>query len=378
MPNPSPKPSDDEESLSPVAELVHLTSDRLRLRLPLLKKDPDYGRYLQDYLKPIPGITDVRLNLQAASITINYSLDLITPLQILAFIERWGDVQIIGQGHKGLENLTRAFELEPEDVGGKLKQMGGFVVGGQIGDVVGGVVGGTAGGVFMGPAGMLMGAQLGTFVGGVVGGRLGIEAMEQISQLSFKDLPNPTPAQTTEDARKEAEIAKALEIRSGSKMGEAVGEIAGGMAGQTFFGPPGEAVGRVLGEMLGGQLGEDITRQMAENPGTEPLPTDLSMNIVLEWWMKTSRAFVGETAMATLGGLLSRVILGPQAEAIGLKAGTRVGRLVDWNGSEEQKLKGVNPNTETLANAIASEIAPEALEHPLKNDSESNQEAKSV
>ncbi|MDG2991444.1 hypothetical protein L3556_10955 [Candidatus Synechococcus calcipolaris G9] len=361
-----PKPSDDEESLPPVAELVHLTRDRLRLRLPLLKKDPDYGRYLQDYLKPIPGITEVRLNLQAASLSIHYALDLITPLQILALIERWGDVQIIGQGHKGLENLTRAFELEPQEVGGKLKQMGGFVVGGQIGDVVGGVVGGTAGGVFMGPAGMLMGAQVGTFVGGVIGGRLGIEAMEQISQLTFQDMqdaPGPKTALTPEEIRREAEIAKALEIRSGAKMGEVVGELAGGIAGQTVLGPPGEAVGRVLGEMLGGQIGEDVSRQVAEK-SEAAIPTDLSVNIVLEWWMKTSRAFVGETALATLGGLLSRVILGPQAESVGLRAGTRVGRLVDWNGQDGQKTKEMaeTPPTET----------------EITTSPESNREGKSV
>ncbi|XFA73332.1 hypothetical protein RYO59_001576 [Thermosynechococcaceae cyanobacterium Okahandja] len=310
---------------APIAEVMHLTGDRLRLRLQELKTDQGFRNSLVAYLHTLEGVTGVRCNPLAASITIEYRLEQITPLQLLAALQLWGDVQIIGQGNKGLQNLTRAFALEPEEVGHKATAMGGFVVGGYVGDVLGGMVGATAGGLFMGPAGAVMGVQVGTFVGGVIGARLGMSATEQISQLQFTSLEQ-VPQQVTQ----------ALEVRSGDKIGEAAGEIAGGLAGQVVMGPVGETVGRVVGSMIGSQVGEDLARQMAEP--TPPSPP--SVDLLLEWWLKTSRSFVGETLWATLGGIVARVTLGPQAEAAGLRAGTRISRQLEADAAATTVSKG--------------------------------------
>ncbi|QEQ00988.1 hypothetical protein RHP47_06110 [Thermosynechococcus sp. QKsg1] len=301
---------------APIAEVMHLTGDRLRLRIQELKTDAAFRDSLSAYLKTRQGIKSVHVNPLAASITIEYHLEQITPLQLLAAIQFWGDVQIIGQGNKGLQNLTRAFDLEPEEVGNKLTSMGGFLMGGYVGDILGGMVGGTAGGLFMGPAGAVMGVQVGTFVGGVIGARLGMEATEQITQLQFTALEE-TPER----------VAKVLEIRTGDKIGGTAGEIAGGLAGQVVLGPVGETVGRVVGNMVGAQLGEDLGRQLAAPSPEEPPPP--SLHLFLEWWVKTSQAFTKETLWATLGGMVARAILGPQAEAEGIRAGTRISRHLD-------------------------------------------------
>ncbi|MCH9054586.1 hypothetical protein L5220_01375 [Synechococcus sp. PCC 6716] len=303
---------------APIAEVMHLTGDRLRLRIQELKRDPAFRDSLVAYLHTLEGIRAVHCNPLAASVTLEYQLEQITPLQLLAAIQLWGDVQIVGQGNKGLRNLTRAFALEPEEVGHKATAMGGFVVGGYLGDMVGGMVGATAGGVFMGPAGAVMGVQVGTFVGGVIGARLGMSTTEQISQLQFTSFEQ-TPQQ----------VAKALEVRTGDKIGETAGEIAGGLAGQVVMGPVGETVGRVLGSMIGSQVGEDLGRQIAEPTPVDPTPP--SVNVVLEWWLKASRSFVGETLWATLGGVLARLTLGPHAEAVGIRAGTRISRQLDMS-----------------------------------------------
>ncbi len=294
---------------APIAEVMHLTGDRVRLRIQEIKRDAGFRESLVAYLHTLEGVTVVRCNPLAASITIEYRLEQITPLQLLAALQLWGDVQIIGQGNKGLQNLTRAFALEPEEVGHKATAMGGFVV-------VGGMVGATTGGLFMGPAGAVMGVQVGTFVGGVIGARLGMSATEQISQLQFTSFEQ-TPQ----------EVTKALEVRSGDKLGEVAGEIAGGLAGQVVMGPVGETVGRVVGGMIGSQVGEDLARQIAEPTPAAPAPP--SVDGMLEWWLKTSRSFVGETLWATLGGIVARLTLGPQAEAVGIRTGARIGRQLE-------------------------------------------------
>ncbi|BAC07562.1 HMA2 domain-containing protein [Thermosynechococcus vestitus] len=301
---------------APIAELVHVTGDRLRLRIQELKTDVGFRDSLTAYLKTLRGIQSVHVNPLAASITIEYHREQITPLQLLAAIQFWGEVQIIGQGNRGLQNLTRAFDLEPEEVGNKLTAMGGFLMGGYLGDILGGMVGGTAGGLLMGPGGAVMGVQVGTFVGGVIGARLGMEATEQMIQLQFTALEE-TPER----------IAKALEIHSGDKIGGAAGELAGGLAGQVVLGPVGETLGRVVGNMVGSQLGEDLGRQLAEPSPEGPPPP--SLHFFLEWWVKTSQTFAKETLLATLGGIVARGILGPQAEAAGIRAGSRMSRHLD-------------------------------------------------
>lgn len=306
------------------AELVHLTPDRLRLKIPHLRQDPGYGTFIKTQLQAQAGITQIRLNLTAQSLTIHWNPQVISLPQLLADLETLGDLEIFGQGQQGWTNLTRAFSLEPEQVSEKTEMMGSFIVGGQVGDIVGGLTGAAVGGATLGPGGVLLGTQVGTFVGGVVGARVAVEAVQTLKQTGQAKIVTP-------ETKKK--VAQSLEIRTSAKAGEVAGEITGGLVGGALFGPAGELVGQMMGNMVGGQIGEDAARQVV-NPESRPDEATLtspSVNIVLEWWVKTSRAFVGETALATLGGLLLRLILGPQAETIGLKAGGRAGRMIDWN-----------------------------------------------
>ncbi|MDM7327235.1 MAG: hypothetical protein P3X23_009005 [Thermosynechococcus sp. Uc] len=127
---------------------MHLTDDRLQLRIPELKTDAAFRDSLSAYLKTLQGIKSVHVNFLAASISLEYHIEQIRPLQLLAAIHSWGNLQMIGQGNKGLQNLTRAFDLEPEEVGNKLTSMGSYV-----GDFLGGMVGGIAAGLFIGLGG---------------------------------------------------------------------------------------------------------------------------------------------------------------------------------------------------------------------------------
>lgn len=308
------------------AELVHLTPDRLRLKIPHLRQDPDYGTFLQTQLQALTGITQIHLNLTAQSLTIHWNPQILSLPHLLNDLQTLGDLEVMGQGYQGWTNLTRAFALEPEQVTDQAQNIGSFIVGGQVGDVVGGLAGAAVGGATLGPAGVIVGTQVGTFVGGVVGARICVEALQTLKE-------NPSDIQKICLEKTEEKVAQSLEIRTSGKAGEVAGEITGGLVGGALFGPAGELVGQLMGNMVGGQIGEDTARQVV-NPEPKPAtatPTSPSVNIVLEWWVKTSRAFVGETALATLGGLLLRLILGPQAEVIGLKAGGRAGRMIDWN-----------------------------------------------
>ncbi|AFY62652.1 hypothetical protein [Synechococcus sp. PCC 6312] len=328
MSSTSPSSSQPPPGPDPViqAELVHLTPDRLRLKIPHLRQDPGYGTYLQQHLQAQTGITEVRLNSTAQSLTLHWNPQVISLPQLLTQLQAIGDLEVIGQGNHGITNLTRAFALEPEQVSDKAQDIGSFIVGGQVGDVVGGIAGAAVGGATIGPAGVVLGTQVGTFVGGVIGARVCVESMQTLKEHAF-DLQTLCLDKTKE------KVTQSLEIRTSSKAGEVAGEITGGLVGGALLGPPGEIIGQMMGNMVGGQIAEDAARQVI-SPDPKPdttAPTSSSVNIVLEWWMKTSRAFVGETALATLGGLLMRLILGPQAEAVGLKAGSRAGRIIDWN-----------------------------------------------
>lgn len=311
------------------AELVHLTPNRLRLKIPHLRQDPDYGKFLQSQFQTQTGITHIRLNLAAQSVAIQWNPQIVSLPQLLTYLQTIGDLEVMGKGHQGWTNLTRAFALEPEQVAEQTEMIGSFIVGGQVGDIVGGMAGAAVGGATLGPGGVLLGTQVGTFVGGVVGARVAVETVHtlKVTGLSLEKIATPET---------EKKVAQSLEIRSSSKAGEAAGEITGGLVGEALFGPVGELVGQMMGNMVGGQVGEDAARQFVNpdpklDPTDSPDSTSPSMNIVLEWWIETSRSFVGETALATLAGLLLRLILGPEAEAIGLTAGGRAGRNIDWN-----------------------------------------------
>ncbi len=327
----------DLESQGKIAGiLIHLTATRMRLKIPYLQQDPGYGDYLIEQLKSLPGIESIEINRLATSMRIHFQPTQITVPAILSHLHSNGDLDVMGQGNQGWTNLTRAFALEPEQVSEKAQDIGSFVVGGQVGDLLGGVTGAAVGGATLGPSGVVWGTQVGTFVGGVVGARISLEAFQALKQNNFdwQKLVAPTPDSPTvkPPQQLEKELEKCLEIRTSGKAGEVAGEITGGLVGGSLFGPIGEMVGQLLGNMVGGQLAEDTARAVVTpEPPLVEQPTSPSVNIVLEWWVKTSRSFVGETAVATLGGLLLRLILGPQGEAIGLKAGGRAGRLMDWN-----------------------------------------------
>ncbi|MDS3861626.1 hypothetical protein RIF25_12500 [Thermosynechococcaceae cyanobacterium BACA0444] len=328
MSSTSPSSSQPPPGPAPLipAELVHLTKDRMRLKIPHLRQDPSYGEFLQTQLQTQAGICAIHLNLAAQSFTIHWNPQILCLQQLFSQLQTIGDLEVSGQGYQGWTNLTRAFALEPAQVSDQAQNIGSFIVGGQVGDVVGGLAGGAVGGATLGPAGVVVGTQVGTFVGGVVGARICVEALQTLKE-------HPSDLEKICLEKTEEKVAQSLKIRTSSKAGEVTGEITGGLVGGALLGPPGEIIGQMMGNMVGGQIAEDAARQVI-SPDPKPdttAPTSSSVNIVLEWWMKTSRAFVGETALATLGGLLMRLILGPQAEAVGLKAGSRAGRIIDWN-----------------------------------------------
>ncbi len=230
-------------------QVVHLIADRLRLKIPHLQQDSGYGPFLQAQLQAQAGIQAVGLNILAQSLTIQFHPETISVAALLKLLHEIGDLEISGDGNPAWTNLTRAFDLEPEQVGDKAQEFGSYLVGGQVGYLVGGMAGAAVAGATLGPTGLVVGTQLGRFVGGVVGGRVGLEAMQTLKQTGFDWQKLVTPR---------TQIPQSLEIRTSGNAGEVAGEITGGLVGGTLFGPTGEIVGQLMGTMVGGQMAEAL------------------------------------------------------------------------------------------------------------------------
>lgn len=54
-------------------QIVHAIAGRIRLKIPRLKRDPDYGERLQRLVKSLKPVTEVRLNSASASAIVHYN-----------------------------------------------------------------------------------------------------------------------------------------------------------------------------------------------------------------------------------------------------------------------------------------------------------------
>jgi hypothetical protein len=317
------------------AEVVHAIAGRLRLRIQRLRWDAAYPSQLEPQIKSLDGVTGVQINPAAASVTITYTASqfaaqVIPPLELLAALEQVSGIQI-DAGEKAetpaqptaMPESTDPLKFDSQVVQTQLKSVGGGLIGGAAGDMVGGAVGATAGAIVLGPPGVILGSQLGVFVGSVIGTQIGAETIhqvEQMIQLSNSQTNGLTPQK----------IAEILQKRAGEKMGETTGQVVGGVVGKVVMGMPGQMVGSIVGGVFGGQIGEDAASQ---SPATsvQPMPQPSSNNPLAapQWLAKTTQNFVGETASATVGGALGKIVLGPAGQQIGFNLGTRIAKITN-------------------------------------------------
>jgi hypothetical protein len=316
------------------AEVVHAIAGRLRLRIQRLRWDASYPSQLEQQIKSLDWVTGVQFNPAAASLTITYAVSHTAlphpPAELLAALEQVSGIQIDAGGEA--ETLAQPIaspefpdplKFDSQVVQTQLKTVGGGLIGGATGDMLGGAVGAAAGAIVLGPPGAILGSQLGVFVGGVIGAQIGAETihqMEQVIQLSNSQASGLTPQK----------IAETLQKRAGEKMGETTGQVVGGVVGKVVMGMPGQVMGSIVGGVLGGQIGEDNASQpsaTSTQPSTQPSPN--SPLGTPQWLGKTGQKFISETASATVGGALGKIVLGPAGQQIGFKLGTRIAKITD-------------------------------------------------
>jgi hypothetical protein len=58
------------------ARILHQTRGRIRVGIPRLKTDPAYANRLQSLLEAMKHVTSIRINIDAASVVLNYSADI--------------------------------------------------------------------------------------------------------------------------------------------------------------------------------------------------------------------------------------------------------------------------------------------------------------
>jgi hypothetical protein len=327
--------------------IVHATRGRLRLKIQHLAQNslaqssndnPNDNLNLEQQIRSISYVTDVRFNLAAASVVIHYDpTQFPTPesqLSLLLDLQQVAGLKLSFESTAVEKNAAQLLGLDPQFLKSKLREIGGAMIGGSAGDLVGGAVGATAGGLVMGPAGVVLGSQLGVFMGGILGAKVGAETMLQIEQISQSPdlLANAVMAE---------KLAHTLQKRTGERIGEASGEIVGGVVGGAVLGPAGEVVGTILGGAIAGQWGEEVVNLNTEGDQGEKSSLS-SLESSHDWLTKTTKAFVGETATATVGGALGKIILGPSGAEVGTHLGGRMGRFIDWN-SDSNPAKTSNP-----------------------------------
>ncbi len=62
---------------------LHQVPGRLRIKIPVLKRNADRARGLRDELRHVVGITSTFVNTVTGSVTINYDVDMVQPHSIL-------------------------------------------------------------------------------------------------------------------------------------------------------------------------------------------------------------------------------------------------------------------------------------------------------
>ncbi|NHC33423.1 hypothetical protein [Scytonema millei] len=301
--------------------IAHAVAGRLRVRLLQPIEDIAYAQ-LEQQIMSLTCVESVRVNTTVGCLTITYEVSqfpgaAIPPVELLAAIAQVSSLQI------DLDTNTSNsinFDRQPDPAQIQLRTFGAALVGGAVGDMFGGAVGATAGAIFMGPAGAILGGQIGVFVGSIIGAQIGAETVQQVDQFVW--LADTQGTKLTAE-----QIAQTLQKRTSEKIGETTGQIFGAVAGKVVLGPTGAIFGSIVGGAIGAQLGEDTASSatLQKSPATTQ-----------QWLVNTTQKFVGETATATVGGAVGKIILGSPGQQMGLQLGKRISKIVDWNATTHQ------------------------------------------
>jgi hypothetical protein len=324
------------------AEVVHAIAGRVRLRVPRLKYDLAYASWLAQRLQSLAGISHIQVNPAAASLIVTYDLE--SPLaELLAAIQQISgltipakpDIPDIPAAPPSQTESPFPFSLQAAQT--HLKTVGGGLIGAVAGDMVGGAVGATAGAIVLGPPGAILGSQLGVFVGGVIGAQIGAETVHQVDQITQL---SREPAGLTPE-----KIAATLQKRAGEKIGETAGQALGGVLGRVVLGPPGQMLGAIVGGAIGSKVGEDTASPAKPVPKpVAVMPANQLSQHPQEphWLAQTTQKFISETAAASVGGSVGRLILGPAGQPLGVKLGSRISRIMEANADRVQPPPGEN------------------------------------
>lgn len=324
--------------------IAHAVVGRLRLRL-LQPIEAAVYLQLEQQIQSLSFVESVRVNTTVECLTINYEATWfssvpIPPVELLAAIEQVSSLKI-DLGTNTPDNIN--FSVQPDTAQTQLRTLGATLVGGAVGDMFGGAIGATAGAIVLGPAGAILGAQIGVFVGSIVGAQIGAETVHHVDQ--FVSLANTQGTGLTAE-----QIAQTLQKRAGEKIGETTGQIFGAVAGKVVLGPTGAVFGSIFGGAIGAQLGEDTA-----HPATN---LQRSRYTTQQWFVHTTQKFVGETATATVGGAVGKMVLGAPGQQMGLRLGKRISKIVDWNATTHQVVD-ITPTTQlSIENPQISDRQP--------------------
>lgn len=320
-------------------EIAHAIAGRVRVRVPRLKWDSIYASQLVQQLQALTWVGNVQVNAAAACLVLTYDQSQfpdqpIPPPEMFMVIQRVSGLEIASAPAAAPPDPTldslNLFQFDPQATQIHLKTVGGGLIGAAAGDLVGGVVGATAGAIVLGPPGAILGGQLGVFVGGVIGAQIGAETVHHVDRLT--QLASIQPGELTPQ-----KIAATLQKRAGEKIGETAGQAFGGVMGRVFLGPPGLIAGVIVGGAIGSQFGEET----ASTPQAAPplVPADSQHPLAPPNWLaQTTQRFISETAAATVGGALGRLVLGPAGQRVGIKLGNRIFRIIEANTDRSQPI----------------------------------------
>jgi len=303
--------------------IAHAVAGRLRLRLLQPIEDVAYAQ-LEQQIQSLAFIESVRVNTTAGCLIITYVTTQfpstpMPPVELLVAIEQASNLQI--DLNTSTSNSINS-DLQPDTAQTQLRTFGAALVGGAAGDMFGGAVGATAGAIVMGPAGAILGGQIGVFVGSIIGAQIGAETVHHVDQ--FVSLASTQGTGLTAE-----QITETLQKRAGEKIGETTGQIFGAVAGKVVLGPTGAVFGSIVGGVIGAQLGEDTANPATSFQSQLPATTQ-------QWLVHTTQKFVGETATATVGGAVGKIVLGSPGQQMDLKLSKRISKIVDWNVTTHQ------------------------------------------
>lgn len=239
--------------------ILHSMPGRLRVRLAWLDCYPSLHERLYDSISSLAAVTQVRLTPEINSIVVCYDRRVIAEK---AFQEKFcqivqqimpSSVRSSGKQINGGTSLFSGVMFSETAVTGKIREVGGKLVGSTVGRVMGVGLGAVAGGVMLGPLGIIPGAGVGSAVGRSAGSQIGGETVRYLSVPGAEVQRFPEPAKDLPAA-----VQATLERGAVELIGETVGGMAGFMVGCSLLGPLGSLFGGIIGGVIGGQIGEEL------------------------------------------------------------------------------------------------------------------------